>query len=147
MDKSLDFLVTNFWPIAGSILLACFVAWLGYRTVYHGRRAGACAAFRTTLNRELLSLLSSWPSNIDTVLISRYPVIESAVREFRYYVPWWRRHSFDRAWFIYLHGSDGTDRSHYYQYMGYSSPDRVIPDSKATFEANVNHLRSFANET
>src|SRR3989338_1766810 len=109
--------LANPYSVIGALLLAAFVGHIQWRNGYKVRRAAACATFRATIDRELLSLLSAWPQNIDKTLIARYTVLESAVREFRHYVPLLRRRRFDHAWFVYQYGSDGSDiGSHYYQY-------------------------------
>ena len=137
---------TDLWLLA--IAGACIAFLLNFWRERHNRRVVACSVFRATIDRELFSLLSNWPQNIDKILISRFQVIDSAVREFRHHVPLLKKRGFDRAWFVYQYGSDGADvGSHYYQYMGYSSPDKVIPDSKETFKANVEHLLSYGKET
>lgn len=112
--------------------------------------------FSDTLTGTALSGLypipANWPDNgnaVDKILRAAFPALQSAVAEFRDSVPSRDRRPVDQAWFIYRLGADGreVDKQCYHQYMGFGSPDRVVPDSKATFRANVSRLLSFAKET
>lgn len=147
MDKVIDFVLSNFWQIAGGILSACFVAWLGYRTAHRGRRANACATFRSAILAELASIYpnpAAWPENIDAFLRSRFTALQSAVENFRPFVPWWNRWRFDRAWFRYRCATGHKiDIQCYHHYIAFGDN----PNYKAIFYANVSRLLSFANET
>lgn len=147
--------------VFGAILLASFVAWLGYRTAHRGRRANACAAFRVAILNELGSIYpnsTAWPENIDVFLRSRFAALQSAVENFRPFLPWWKRSRFDRAWRIYRLGADGRDIDiqHYGQYRPYNieglengreyKQDQTLT-CKIIFKKNVDQLLSFADET
>ena len=135
-------------------LIGVFVAILGaFQVQRYVAFKNATKAFRSSVHRLFEGLYPeprSWPSDgnaIDKKLQSIFPELQAAVSDFREYLPERRKHDFDQAWQIYLHGSDENAGTHYYQYMGYSSPDVRIPDSKAEFKGNVERLLSYAKET
>jgi len=142
-----DAFIDNPNAIFGSVLLACFIAWLGYRTAYRGRRATACATFRAAVIFELSSIYptpSEWPNDINHFLRNRFTAIQSAVENFRPFVPWWNRWRFDRAWFRYRCSTGRKiDTQCYHHYMAFGDN----PNYKRTFHSNVSNLLSFANET
>ena len=153
MQELIDIFLAYKTSIVGGILVACFGAYLAWRNGHKARRANACAAFRSSVLNIFIGIYpepKDWPSDgnsVDRKLQSIFPALQTAVENFRPFVPWLSRRGFNRAWSIYLHGSEANSGSHYYQYMGYSSPDVEIPDSKATFKANVERLLSYAKET
>ena len=115
----------------------------------------ASVKFRSTVLGILSGLYpipAHWPDSgnaVDQALHAAFPALQTAVTEFRDSLPICRRGKFDQAWFIYRLGSEGreTDKQCYDQYMGFSSPEKVIPDSKVTFHVNVSRLLSFARKT
>ena len=135
-------------PTGVFTLLAALVALLGAFAVqrYIAFRA-ASAKFRAAVLKHLVGLYPipvNWPDSgnaVDHTLRSAFPDLQSVVAEFRDALPKRRRGAFDRAWQEYR-----GDYSHYYHYMGYSSPDKPTPDSKDLFHANVTRLLSFAKE-
>ncbi len=133
--------------VFGSILLACFVAWLGYRTAHRGRRAAACVTFRSAVLTELGSIYpnpAAWPEDIDAFLRSHFTALQTAVENFRPFVPRWNRWRFDRAWFRYRCATGRkVDIQCYHHYMAFGDN----PNYKAIFHSNVSSLLSFANET
>jgi len=139
---------TNPYAVIGSILLACFVGYIGWRNNYKSRRAAACYTFRSAFLSELGTIYptpANWPANIDNFLRAAFPRLQSAVVNFKPYVPWWHRKSFDNAWFVYRLGSDGReiDQQCYHQYMSFESN----PNYKDKLRENVDRLLSYANET
>ena len=121
------------------------------------------SAWATVLGYALMALLGAaishrlypipvhWPDSgnaVDQILRAAFPALQTAVTEFRDSLPICRRRKFDQAWFIYRLGSEGRkiDKQCYDQYMGFSSPDKVIPDSKVTFHVNVSRLLSFSRK-
>jgi len=154
-------ILSNPNAVFGSVLLAIFGAWLGYLTAHRGRRATACAAFRASILNELGSIYpnpAAWPENIDAFLRSRFTALQSAVENFRAFVPWWKHSLFDRAWRTYRLGTDGRDIDiqHYGQYRPYIvegvendryyKQDRTLT-CKMNFKKNVEQLLSYTNET
>jgi hypothetical protein len=130
------------------VLISAFVA-------LHLRRKNASSAAAGKFRAALLNALSgmypipaNWPKNVDGHLRQIFPALQSAVEEFRPYVPWRSRRSYDRAWFVYRLGEDGReiDKQLYHQYMGFTSPDEPVVDPKVTFHANVKRLLAFAGE-
>ena len=114
--------------------------------------SAAAAKFRAALINALSGMYpvpTSWPQNVDSHLRQLFPAIQSAVEEFRPYVPRQYQRSYDRAWFTYRLGPDGReiDEQLYHQYMGFTSPDEPVADQKATFHSNVKRLLAFAGET
>ncbi|MEK6708334.1 MAG: hypothetical protein AABY81_05965 [Pseudomonadota bacterium] len=143
-------------PAGVFIVLAFLIAILGAFSVQR------FIAFRTAsvkFRSAVLGILSglypipaNWPSSgsaVDQILRVTFPALQTAVTEFKDSLPRRHRRAFDQAWFICRLGSDGReiDKQCYHQYMGFSSPDKVIPDSKVTFHANVSLLLRFAKET
>ena len=92
---------------------------------------------------------ATWPANIDSHLRQLFPTVQRAVEEFRPYVPWYSKRSYDTAWFVYRLGHDGReiDKQLYHQYMGFTTPGEPAVNPKETFHANVNKLLAFAGET
>jgi len=148
----LERLSENPWPVFGAIALASFVGYVAWRNNFKIRRAQASQSFRSVILCKLAGLYpipTNWPTSIDSHLRQIFPELQRAVAEFRPYVPWHARRSFDAAWFVYRLGRDGReiDKQLYHQYMGFTSPGRPVIDPKETFRANVDKLLSFARET
>jgi hypothetical protein len=89
------------------------------------------------------------------ILESKFPTLQAAIVEFRPYVPWYKRLSFDRAWRIYRHGNDGIeiDGQYYWQYVpvsgeGIENGKRIKHDNRLTyksdFKKNVSRLLKYA---
>lgn len=125
-----------------------------YVVLYIRRRnasAAAAAKFRAALLDSFSGMYpipANWPSNVDFHLRKIFPAIQHAVTEFRSYVPWYSRRSYESAWFMYRLGPDGReiDKQLYHQYMGFTSPDEPAIDPKVAFHANVKRLLDFARE-
>jgi len=137
-------------PIA--MLLATLVS--GFLLLHvHGKNARrtATAKYRAALLEVfdgLYPIPSNWPGNIDSHLRQIFPSVQRAVKEFRQYVPWYRRRSYDSAWFAYRLGTDGReiDEQLYHQYMGFTSPGELVVDPNETFRINVGKLLRFSGE-
>ncbi|MCL1526094.1 hypothetical protein [Xanthomonas nasturtii] len=111
----------------------------------------AAEVFRGTLLEAFSGMYptpSNWPSNIDTRLRDVYPKLEQAVEAFRPHLPWWKKRSFERAWFIYRLGKDGReiDVQVYHQYMGFEEQGQLFIDPKVRFKTNVHNLVAFAKK-
>jgi len=146
----LERIVDNFWAITAAVLVAAFAGYVAWRNGHKSRYAAACATFRASVLRALEGLHphhAKWPQNsngIDPMLRAAFPALQTAVAEFRPFVPFWQRRAFDRAWHQY-HCSTGRDidAQAYHHYMAFSDK----PDPKVTFHANVSRLLSFASAT
>lgn len=143
----IEYFLANPYTVLGPVLLASFVGYITWRNNYKSRRAAACLAFRSAILAELGSIYpnaASWPSNIDAFLRSHFAALQTAVENFRPFVPWWQRWLYDRAWFRYRCATGRKiDVQCYHHYMGFND----CPDYKETFKNNVHSLLSFANET
>lgn len=127
--------------------MACFGGYIAWRNNVKSRRAEACSIFRSAVLAELGSIYpnaTAWPAaDIDTFLRARFTALQTAVENFRPFVPWWRRYFFDRAWFHYRCSTGRKiDVQCYHHYRDFSGPT----NPQLTFQANVRRLLSFANE-
>jgi len=160
----IETIVANQMVIVGTLVLACFGAYLTWRNGYKGRVAAASTKFRATVLAAFSGLYPhevNWPSrssDIAHMLKEKFPELQAAVSEFRPYVPWWRRRAFDKAWFMYRLGPDGReiDKQMYHQYMPFVSTSivngsQVTVDNSKThkenFKRNVESLLRYADET
>jgi hypothetical protein len=147
---------TDLWLLA--IAGACLAWFIPHRLSISRERQSSFRAASVKFRSTVLGTLSGlypipvhWPSDgnaVDHILRAAFPALQTAVTEFKDSLPRRHRRAFDQAWFIYRLGSDGReiDKQCYFQYMGFSSPDRVIPDSKVTFHDDVSRLLLFAKE-
>ena len=145
-------MVNHFYEISTAIFMACFTAWLGWRTWNKIRRISAGDKFKTTILQALsdvYQIASDWPENIDNYLRSKFPVLQAAANDFSGILRNNEKSAFDEAWFIYRVGENGReiDKQCYHQYMGFSSPDEPNKDHKKAFYSNVSNLLSFTNQT
>jgi hypothetical protein len=100
------------------------------------------ATFLTALSG-LYPLPTNWSDDINRFLRGVFPTLQSAVAEFRPFVPFWRRRAFDRAWFKYRCGTGRQiDLQNYLHYMAFESN----PNAKKLFRRNVAALLSFADK-
>lgn len=147
MKELVELFYEHFVPVAGSLLTAALGAHLVWRNNFKTRRANACAAFRAAILNELGSLYPNpvaWPENIDAFLRSHFIALQTAVENFRPFVPWWDRWRFDRAWFRYRCATGRkVDIQCYHHYMSFGTN----PNYKSIFHTNVYNLLLFANET
>ena len=85
-----------------------------------------------------------WPENrafIVNILIDKFPELDSAVAEFRPFIPFYKRWLFDRAWFRYRCSTGRKiDTQCYHHYIEFGSN----PGYKDNFHRNVSKLLSFA---
>jgi len=107
-------------------------------------RRNAAATFRAevlAVLKGLYPLPLEWPADITHALRKAAPALQSAVAQFRPFVPWWRRRAFDRAWFRYRSGSGREkDLQNYHHYIAFGSN----PNARENFRRNVDALLSFA---
>lgn len=109
------------WPFA---LVAALIAILGAFAVQRFvAYRNASVKFRAAVIAELKSIYPlpvSWPQNIDGFLRLAFPALQSAVAEFRPFVPSWRRRAFDQAWSQYrnAYGRE-VDAQVYHHYIAF----------------------------
>jgi hypothetical protein len=150
MDDLIDIIIKYRWEIAGALAMAFIVAYLAGLNNRLNRLAIASTTFRNTILTELKGLYpipSDWPKDInmlDQRLRQVFPNLQIAVANFRPFVPWYWRWTFDRAWRIYRLGKDGReiDRQLYHQYISFSDN----PNYKENFKHNVDKLLSYAKQ-
>jgi len=136
-------------PLPLSSLVVCVVGVALAHRLTIGRdkltaKRGASAKFRSAILAALHGLYPlpvNWPLDIEHALRSVFPAIQTAIAEFRPYVPWWQRRAFDRAWFRYRCGTGrDIDLQIYIHYTAF----RDNPDAKGQFRCNVAALVAFA---
>lgn len=85
-----------------------------------------------------------WPENsalIVNILTDIFPELDSAVAEFRPFIPFYKRWLFDKAWFRYRCSTGRKiDTQCYHHYINFDSN----PEYKDIFHKNVSKLLSFA---
>jgi hypothetical protein len=142
-----------FYGLAATVVVSIIVVGIMAPLVTHrlavrrDRRAAerlAAATFRAAVLsalRGLYPLPFQWPDDITQTLRNAAPTLQSAVAQFRPFVPWWQRRAFDGAWFKYRCGTGREiDLQNYHHYIGFESN----PDYKARFRRNVDALLSYA---
>jgi hypothetical protein len=148
----IEYITNHFYDASAAILLACFTAYLGWRSWNKFRLINAKDAFNKkahSIFEGLYPIPTNWPNNgleVKVILEALFNDLQVAVNDFRQYLPKRKQTVFDEAWFIYRLGEDGReiDKQCYQQYMGFSSPDTPTRDSKELFHENVSRLLSFA---
>lgn len=109
----------------------------------NARRRDAATKFRGAVLAALPGLYplpALWPNDVDGALRDSFPAIQTAVAEFRPSLPWWRRRSYDRAWFRYRSGTQREiDVQNYHHYLEF----RDNPDARENFRRNVSALLAF----
>lgn len=105
------------------------------------------ADFRSAVLFELGNIYPvpvAWPGNIDVFLRYRFSALQTAVKNFRPFVPWWKRWLFDRSWLNYYSpAGKKSGLQCYHHYMAFDGTQ----DPKKTFHDKVSRLLSFAKET
>ncbi len=164
MDNILDIITKYKWQIVSAIDMALIVAYLAGLNNRLNRLATASSNFRNVFLNELKGLYpipSEWPKEaiaIDYRLRQVFPNLQVAVQEFKYFIPWYRRPLFNRAWYRYRLGKDGReiDQQCYHQYMPFSGTSVIngneIKDDntimyKENFKKNVDRLLKYAKQT
>ena len=150
MDDLIDIIINYRWEIPGALAMAFIVAYLSGLNNRLNRHATASTTFRNTILTELRGLYpipSDWPKDINALdqrLRKVFPNLQIAVANFRPFVPWYWRCTFDRAWRIYRLGKAGReiDRQMYQQYMAFQDNSNC----KENFKHNVDKLLSYAKQ-
>lgn len=89
MKELIDFIINNFWVIAGSIIGTAFAGYVAYRNNRKSRAADAVLKFRNKVISELEGLYPitlHWDANTFSHLYSSLSKIECAAAEFRFFV-------------------------------------------------------------
>ncbi len=150
MDYIINIIGNNIIPIAGALIMASIGFYLAGRNNRLNRFANASANFRNAFLNELRGLYPlavEWPKDspaIDHILRKAFPSLQSAVTEFRNFLPWYKRYFFDKAWFRYCCSTGRKiDVQCYHHYMFFEDN----PEYKETFRRNVENLLMYAKQT
>jgi hypothetical protein len=110
-------------------------------------RRNAATKFTGTILAALNGLYPlpvNWPEDIDHALRGVFPLLQSAVAEFRPHIPLWRQRAFDRAWFRYRCGTGREiDLQNYLHYIAFDDN----PNAKGNFRRNIAALLAYASRT
>ncbi|MGB8339565.1 MAG: hypothetical protein WCD07_12930 [Burkholderiales bacterium] len=143
------------------LLTALFAGGLSLHVHQLNAYRTASAKFRAAVLTALEGLYpvpANWPmeaGRINIILREAFPALQIATAEFKPFVPWWRKRSFENAWYIYRLGKEGRaiDLQDYWQYIptigfGIENGIQVRNDNTATykndFKTNVDRLLSHA---
>jgi len=147
--------------VIGAILLALFVGWINSKLKRKDRFANASLKFRTIFLQELKDIYPdpvNWPDSygIDGLLRSKFPTLQAAVEDFRFFLPWYKKYFFDRAWFKYQCSTgrkiDIQCYHHYMPFKGESSVNGKTTEFdkskiyKQTFKKNVEDILKYAKQ-
>lgn len=166
MDVLINIVIQYKWQIVGFLDSALVVAYLASLNSRLARLASAAAKFRDVIYSELKGLYpipSDWPTDafgIDRILRKAFPTLQAAVDEYRNFIPWYCRWSFDRAWKLYRMGPEGReiDNQDYSQYeewvstfISQATDNQITKDNtiiyKDNFKKNVDRLLKYAKQT
>jgi hypothetical protein len=101
----IEFIIANFSPIAGTISLACFVGYIGWRNNFKVRQANAAAALRAAFASEISTLESpARTTDVRDILVSAFDRHSEAVAIFRHNLSWFRKRQFNQTWQQYHSG-------------------------------------------
>ena len=132
---------------AGALCSLLLRHWLQKSTKVSNNFSSASSKYMETvlgLFAGLYPHTTNWPENIDSKLRGLFPELQKAVTEFRAFLPWYKRSSFDKAWFIYRCATKREiDIQCYHHYMNFKGQ----PNPKDTFSNNVKRLLSYAKQT
>ena len=149
------------FQIAGNLILAGIGAIVIYFNSRKNRHADAAEKFRAVFYAKLKGLYptpSQWPQDFNVLnnrLREAFACLQSAVNEFKRFVPLYRRKCFNLAWRQYRLGKEGRDTGQQ-DYKHYQSSEGAAAiagneiaettDGKARFKQNVDKLLSFAKQ-
>ncbi len=149
------------FQIAGNLILAGIGAIVIYFNSRKNRHADAAEKFRAVFYAKLKGLYptpSQWPQDFNVLnnrLREAFVSLQSAVNEFKRFVPLYRRKCFNLAWRQYRLGKEGRDTGQQ-DYKHYQSSEGAAAiagneiaettDGKARFKQNVDKLLSFAKQ-
>jgi len=150
----IQFVIDNFYVIAGGILSIAFGGYVAYRNYKKNRFAEASTKFR---NKVLVTLEGIYPEvfsylYLDTNKLNNRtrqsaPIVVTAATEFLYHLPFYRKHGFRRALKYYtdtIQQTDWADQSRFELYNKMPRLTDVSPRDK--FKHSVDNLLSYAKE-
>ena len=146
--------------IAGALIIVLINYWFTNTKDRLTRLAAASIKF----NSEVLNILSglyplpsNWPKDInelDYVLRAAFPKMQIAIEEFKYFLPWYYKIFFSRAWVRFRNAyGRKQDIQCYHHYMPFSGSSVVNGKEvrydntqiyKETFRNNVDRLLKYA---
>jgi hypothetical protein len=135
-------------PLMIAVVTAFATAFTTHLFSYSKERRKAAADFRATFLsslREIYPQPARFPKgqDMDQYLRQVFPVLQSAVAQFRPYVPQRHQKAFDEAWFRYYCSTGREiDGQIYHDYIFHNYESN--PEDK--FRCNVDTLLSFAND-
>ena len=151
----IQFLIDNYWLIAGGILSIAFGGYVAYRNYRKNRFAEASIQFR---NKVLVTLEAIYPEVFSYLEINELnrrtrqsvPVIVTAATEFLYHLPFYRKPGFRRKLKYYTDTAwktDWNDQSRFELYdKSKSMPGSTHVSPRDKFEHSVDALLSYAKE-
>ncbi|MBL4679426.1 MAG: hypothetical protein JKY88_01735 [Pseudomonadales bacterium] len=149
----IEVIANNFWAISGSILLACFTAWLAWNHFLEVRRINASDKFRSIVLAELKEyypIPTSWPEHsfdISYILREKFPALNEAVEEYSHFVK--DKSGFLSSWDTYRYGEKdtATGQQDYFQYTGAYLDNEKPPNPQEVLKENIARLLSYCEQT
>lgn len=151
----MDYVVENIYPILGAVLLACFSAWLGYRTYLKTRRISASDKFKASLLSELHELYpegvqTKSGSEVKTILRAKHGKLQSIILEYGEYLE--NTDALKKAWYEFsgvgeLRAVGEEAKYNHYSFTALTDGTPFSKDPKSLFIANVNKLLACAKYT
>ena len=142
----------NIYPISGAILLACFSAWLGWRTFLKTRKVNASDKFRSSLLSELEELFpegihSMNGRDVVKILRQKHSRLQSIVLEYGDHIK--DTEALKQAWYDFsgigeLREVGEEARYNHYSFTALTDGTPFSNDPKALFIKNVNNLLGLA---
>ena len=150
MGSIVDIFIENFYAIAGAMLCITFAGHIRYRNSKKNRMAEASAKFRNKVLTALKGLYPNtvdWPKDADVKYGQALPAIESAVAEFKCFIPSLRKEVFDAVFeecrnnrYKMTHNT----RTAYVMYPDMRKPGEQSPEE--IFKDSIEALLLFANQ-
>ena len=142
--------------VVGVLLGALISYCLSLRLANIRDRRDANRRLITTFYRELADIYptpGNWPADIHSYLRTKFPTLQAAVGEFRYYLPVQEWEAFDSAWFNYYCSTgrevDKNCQS-YLHYMNFvdttNDQEPQKHDGQKTLKHNVDQILKFAKK-
>jgi hypothetical protein len=146
------YVIDNMYPILGAILLACFSAWLGYRTYLKTRKINAADKFKSAILNELHEL---YPEGVQTkngyevkaILRLKHSKLQSIIIEYGEFLK--SSDSLQKAWYEFSGVGELRDvgeeaKYNHYSFTALTDGTPFSKDPQALFIANVNALLACA---
>ncbi|NRA53022.1 MAG: hypothetical protein HRU23_02655 [Gammaproteobacteria bacterium] len=151
----MDYVIENMNSILGAILLACFSAWLAYRTYLKTRKISASDKFKSSLLTELQELFpegiqSKSGREVKVILRSKHNQLQSIVFEYGEYLS--NSEPLNKAWYEFsgvgeLREVGEEAKYNHYSFTALTDGTPFSKDPKALFINNVNRLLVCAKQT